>query len=88
MMKERKVLLGYRLRCARQRTKLLQGDVADMLQVSRQSVSAWESGTTSPTAIQLAELATLYCESAHALLFGVQFTPVDVKAMGAAKVRP
>lgn len=87
MMKERKVLLGYRLRCARQRTKLLQGDVADMLQVSRQSVSAWESGVTSPTAIQLAELATLYCECAHVLLFGAPFVPVDLKAMGAAKVR-
>lgn len=87
MMKERKVLLGYRLRCARQRSKLLQEDVADTLQVSRQSVSAWENGTSSPTATQLAELATVYCECAHVLLFGAPFVQLDLAAMSTNRVK-
>lgn len=87
MMEERKALLGHRLRCARQNLKLSQGDVADTLQVSRQSVSAWENGVSSPTATQLAELATMYCECAHGLLFGAPFRPMTIAALLPGKAR-
>jgi len=72
-------VLGGRLRVARRKARMSQGGVAAMLGVSRQSVSAWENGLFSPTAVQLADLAVAYCVSAHVLLFGQDFVRVDVR---------
>lgn len=77
-MEDRKTLLGHRLKAARRGAKLSQEFAAETLGVTRQSVSAWETGTTSPSAVQLAELATMYCVCAHGLLFGEQFKPVSL----------
>ncbi|WP_423933221.1 helix-turn-helix transcriptional regulator [Comamonas sp. 23] len=69
----RKQLFGSRLREARRKVGFSQGDVAEFLSVSRQSISAWETGATCPSATQLGELAALYCCCAHQLLFGESF---------------
>lgn len=75
MSEDRKTLLGRRLRAARQEAKLSQTFVAEGLAVTRQTISGWETGVYSPTATQLAELATMYCVCAHALLFGEAYKP-------------
>lgn len=81
MMQLRKEVLGERLRAARRRNRLSQDGVAEMLGVKRQSVSAWETGVSGPTALQIAELAVVYCVSAHELLFGVEFQKVNVQRL-------
>lgn len=78
MKKERKLLLGCRLRAARLGVQQSQADVADALRVTRQSVSSWERGVSSPSAIELGELAAMYCVCAHELLFGERFQPVSM----------
>lgn len=80
-MEERKKLLGRRLKTARRAAKLSQEFAAETLGVTRQSVSAWETGSSCPSAVQLGELATMYCVCAHALLFGEQFRPVNLSAL-------
>lgn len=65
-----KKLFGARLKSARAAAGLSQEDMAEALKVSRQAVSKWERGDSSPTALQLGELATMYCVCAHTLLFG------------------
>lgn len=69
----RKKLLGWRLKQARREARLSQGHVADTLGITRQCVSAWETGASSPSATQLGELSGLYCKCAHSLLFGEPF---------------
>ncbi|ARU04718.1 hypothetical protein CCO03_08560 [Comamonas serinivorans] len=80
MSEDRKTLLGRRLRAARTNARLSQAFVADGLAVTRQTVSGWETGAYSPSATQLAELATMYCVCAHALLFGEPFRAVGFGA--------
>lgn len=70
MTEDQKRGLGTRLRVERKRLNFAQSDVAGFLGVTRQSVSAWETGGTCPSAIQLAELSVLFCCCAHTLLFG------------------
>lgn len=77
-MSERKVLLGKRLKAARSTAKLSQEFAAEALGVTRQSVSAWERGASSPSAVQLGELAAMYCVCAHSLLFGGQFIALRI----------
>lgn len=77
----RKTALGDRLRAARRNCELSQDDVAELLGVKRQTVSAWETGLTVPTAFQVADLAAAYCASAHQLLFGVHYERLNVKAL-------
>lgn len=80
-MDVRRKLLGQRLKAARAEARLSQEFAAESLGVTRQSVSAWETGVSVPSAVQLGELATIYCACAHALLFGEPFTHVSVAAM-------
>lgn len=70
--------LGARLKDARRCAGISQAQVAAELGVTRQSVSAWETGLSAPTAIQLAQLSTAYCVCAHTLLFGEAFKPLNV----------
>lgn len=70
MTEDQKRGLGTRMRVERKRLNFAQSDVAGFLGVTRQSVSAWETGGTCPSAIQLAELCTLFCCCAHTLLYG------------------
>lgn len=80
MKQERKRLLGVRLRAARLGAGQSQDHVAGALGVTRQSVSAWETGASCPSATQLAELSALYCVCAHTLLFGSAFEPLNLAA--------
>lgn len=73
---DRKKVLGCRLRAARLGAGQSQGGVAEMLGVTRQSVSAWETGASSPSAVQLGQLSAAYCVCAHTLLFGEPFKPL------------
>ncbi|QNN56502.1 helix-turn-helix domain-containing protein [Diaphorobacter ruginosibacter] len=70
MREEQKRGLGERLQMERKKLRLSQGDVAAFVGVTRQAVSLWEKGVNCPSAIQLAELAALFCCCAHVLLFG------------------
>lgn len=79
MGKDKKKLLGSRLRAARIDAKLSQDFAADLLGVTRQSVSAWETGVSCPSALQLGQLAVAYCTCAHTLLFGEPFEHVQLQ---------
>ncbi|WP_315128052.1 helix-turn-helix transcriptional regulator [Comamonas antarctica] len=68
-----KQLFGARLKKARVTAGLSQEDMAEALLVSRQAISKWERGDSSPTALQLGELATMCCVCAHTLLFGAPY---------------
>lgn len=81
MKEERKRLLGSRLKSARQGAGQSQDHVASALGVTRQSVSAWETGASSPSATQLAELSAMYCVCAHTLLFGEAYRPLNMEAL-------
>jgi transcriptional regulator with XRE-family HTH domain len=76
MKKRMAKILGARLKEARTHARVSQAHVAAELDVTRQSVSAWETGLSAPTAIQLAQLSAVYCVDAHVLLFGEPFKPV------------
>ena len=54
---EEKLILQNRLRVARAEKKLSQGDLAEMVNVSRQTISSIETGQFSPSA----KLALLLC---------------------------
>lgn len=81
MKQARKRLLGCRLRAARMCAGQSQGQVAETLGVTRQSVSAWETGASCPSATQLGELSALYCVCAHTLLFGESFRPFSMASV-------
>lgn len=49
-----------RLKEARRKSGLTQEHVAEMLHVSRQTISRWERGTSQPTSRQIRELAEIY----------------------------
>lgn len=70
MKEDQKLGLGQRLRIERRKLRLSQDDVGEFIGVTRQAVSLWEKGVNCPSAIQLAELAALFCCCAHELLFG------------------
>lgn len=73
MNTDKKKPLGVRLKNARTDAGMSQAFVAETLRVTRQSIYSWERGGSCPSAIQLSELATLYCVCAHTLLFGEPF---------------
>ncbi|WP_337399241.1 helix-turn-helix transcriptional regulator [Congzhengia sp.] len=52
--------LNENIRARRMQLKLSQEYVADQLGISRQAVAKWESGKSTPTASNLAELAALF----------------------------
>lgn len=68
-----------RLLLARQAAKLTQEEVATELKVSRQLVSKWERGLTSPTLPQFTRLCAMYGVSPAYVLLGVHETPMVLK---------
>lgn len=64
----RRRALGSRLASARKAKGLTQQQVADLFQISKGTVSAWEKGGGVPDALRLARLANQYEVSADALL--------------------
>ncbi|MCC7537869.1 MAG: helix-turn-helix domain-containing protein [Deltaproteobacteria bacterium] len=57
---ERQQILARRLRESRRRSGLSATDVATRIHRSRSSVHEWETGDTSPTAVDIAALADIY----------------------------
>ncbi len=53
------VLAGSRIREAREALGLTQDSLAQLVEVTRESVSAWESGRGVPSGTKLARLATV-----------------------------
>ncbi len=64
--------LGERLKAERLRCQMTQEFVAETLGVSRQAVSKWETGTTTPSTANLLALAKLYGIRAEDLLRSVE----------------
>lgn len=60
---------GMRLKAARERQGLTQQFVADLFEVTKGTVSAWETGGGDPGVFRLRALAKLYQQSADALLW-------------------
>jgi transcriptional regulator with XRE-family HTH domain len=77
----RKIEIGSRLRLCRQEAKLSLGDVAGELKMSKQAVSAWETGRTVMDAVQLADVALMYGVSADYLLFGTRMVPEELRQL-------
>ncbi len=68
--------LGVRLRAARDLARMSQRDVAAELQISRQTVSNWESGRALPDALQVIHLAQTYGTPTDFMLLGIAVVPV------------
>ncbi|MFN3731324.1 helix-turn-helix transcriptional regulator [Comamonas testosteroni] len=79
MSKDRKKMLGDRLRGYRRKRRMSQTEVAELIGAKRQSISAWENGVTLPSALQIADLAMAYCISAHVLLFGEELKALSFR---------
>ena len=69
--------LGQNIARLRTQKNLSQGDLADALEVSRQSVSKWETGTADPSTSNLLALAKLFGVSAEELLRQVDRTDAE-----------
>jgi transcriptional regulator with XRE-family HTH domain len=80
---EVRLVVAARLRKARLETKLTQVEVAATLDVSRQTISAWERGQSQPSLPEFRELAQLYGVSADLLLFGIQTVPLGSHMLAA-----
>jgi transcriptional regulator with XRE-family HTH domain len=67
--------LGQRISRLRTERGMSQGDLADALEISRQSVSKWETDTSTPELDKLIRLAELFDISMDALVLGKEDTP-------------
>lgn len=65
---------GMRLKAARTHAKFTQQEVADLFEVKKATVSAWEQGGGDPGVFKLRRLAKLYNVSADALLWDDSLT--------------
>ena len=68
---------GDRLAAVRRGNGLTQEQFAEQLQVSRQAVSKWETGTADPSTSNLLALAKLFGVSAEELLRQVDRTDAE-----------
>lgn len=80
-LQARKVEIGSRLRESRLKVKLSLGDVAEEMKMTKQGVSAWETGKTKLDAYQLADLALMYGVSADYILFGTPMVPQELREL-------
>lgn len=64
--------LGERICQFRTAKNLSQGDLAEALDVSRQSVSKWETGTSVPELDKLVKMSDLFGVSLDELVRGVE----------------
>ena len=67
--------LGERIYSLRRKKNLSQGDLADMLEVSRQSVSKWENNTAVPDLQKIIKLGEIFEISVDELIKGEKFQP-------------
>lgn len=73
--------LSERLRQFRKNAGLSQEQLAEALDISRQAVSKWESGTTSPDIHNIIQLGKLYGVSTDSILLGESHTAKNTDAM-------
>lgn len=71
---ERRKIIGGRLRIARRAIRLSQGDVANEIGVSQQTVANWETGRSPVDAEVLGDLCTLYGASPSRILYGQEYS--------------
>lgn len=71
--------VGMRLKAARENKGLTQDAVSQRFDISKKTVSAWETGRGDPGIYRLRELAKLYDVSADALLWEDSLTPEAMK---------
>jgi transcriptional regulator with XRE-family HTH domain len=81
MKQEIRVGIGKRLKEARQSLKYSQQEVAERLEVKRQTVSSWENGRSMPTASQWYVLGRYFGLSLDYLVYGVRTIPVSQYAV-------
>lgn len=74
-MNETNETLGQRISRLRAERGMSQGDLADALEISRQSVSKWETDTSTPELDKLIRLAELFDLSMDALVLGKEDAP-------------
>jgi len=77
-----KIELGQRLSALRKENNFSQEDIAERLGVSRQAISNWERGESSPDTENLIELSMLYNVSVDELIFGKKETNETEKKSG------
>ena len=61
-------MIGEKIKELRERNKLTQSDLAKLLNITRSSVNAWESGLSAPSTQYIAELARILKVSTDYLL--------------------
>ena len=61
-------MIGEKIKEMRERNKLTQSDLAKLLNITRSSVNAWESGLSAPSTQYIAELARILKVSTDYLL--------------------
>ena len=61
-------MIGEKIKELRERNKLTQSDLAAVLNITRSSVNAWESGLSAPSTQYIAELARILKVSTDYLL--------------------
>ena len=72
--------IGLFIKLLREKNKLSQLDLADMLHISRQAISKWERGITVPNPDILLELSTIFNVSINEILIGKEST-LQVKGL-------
>ena len=70
--------LGERILTLRQERNISQADLARRLDVSRQAVSKWEKGQSSPDTVKLIQLAELFDVEVEYLATGIKPEPKSV----------
>ena len=70
--------LGERIVSLRQERNISQSDLAKRLDVSRQAVSKWEKGQSSPDTVKLIQLAELFNVEVEYLATGIKPEPKSV----------
>ena len=74
--------LEERLLRYRKNSNLTQEDVADKLDVTRQTISNWENGTAIPSVVKAQELMELYGETLNDLMLSVDEEPILQSFLG------
>ena len=80
--------LGQRITRLRTEAGMSQGDLADALDISRQSVSKWETDTSTPELEKLIRLAELFDISMDALILGKEDSPPTQEPEPSVKPEP
>lgn len=77
MKAEVRSAIGRRLREARLSAAMSQDDVAGELGISRQAVSRWEGGNTTPKPVEWYRIGQIYGVSLDWIVYGIRTVPVS-----------